>query len=55
MAVYVKSHSGVGWICRGRAKVRRRSVTTPVVTALVAIAGKARDHETRVEGVITDH
>ena len=49
MAVYVKSHSGVGWTCRGRAKVRRRTVATPVVTHLVAIAGKASDHETRVE------
>ena len=55
MAVYVKSHSGVGWICRGRAKVKRRTVVTPTVTPLVAFAGKARDHETRVEGVITDH
>ena len=55
MAVYVKSHSGVGWMCRGRAKVRRRVVATPVATHLVAIVGEARDVEARVEGVITDH
>ena len=42
-------------MCAGRAKVRRRTVATPTVTPLVAIAGKARDHETRVEVVITDH
>ena len=49
MAVYVKSHSGEPLICRGRAKVRRRTVATPVVTGLVAIVGEARDVEARVE------
>ena len=55
MTVYVKSHSGVLLICRGRAKVRRRYVATPAVTLFVTVAGKARDVEARVELAITDH